>query len=442
MKTPSKLNIAIVFIALSSVFYVLYLITTNYQVKAMQQISPIEISLHSGGNIMKLQLLQGDWQKFLHADYHLYVHKAFIEFRNVWGGDTIYVVVTALLRGTVIRNYPISCKYLSNGELITQPAKFSKLRNSWRYEFTGWQTIFILCPIPRNPPYPTRIQLINKLRDESASLLVEFQGSENYELTTCVPITYGDFNSEALIEWFEFQKYFGVEKVSMNIWKVSEENWKVFDYYRSTGLLDVHRLDAPYNISYKFATHKTFAPGKPYFLEVLYTVDLFECMMRNYQRTKFILVQDIDEILVPHTYKNYKDIIHRNSEYNNIYFDMINFDITCDFVLRNESQFHFRRPFRLTLKPNQKPGPPKSIHRSEACGIFLQHNCVKYVQGKTVKRKHILRDDVMLRHYRKHGRCVDRNLSHYTIDTRLNRFAKDLNGIMKFAKHKILNVTL
>lgn len=432
-------NFFLFFLVLILISSTSYFYSKNYRIPSNNYISPAEIPLHSG-DPLNVKLLKGDWQEFLKADYHLYVHKAFIEFRDVWLGNGPFIVVPSLLRASHVSNYHIECEFLVDDKWIRDAARIERMSNSWRYKYTGWQTVFVLCPIPQNPPHPSHVKLINPKRDESVTLVVEFQETGKYKLTTCVPILYGNFNSEALIEWFEFQKYFGVDKVSMHVWKVSNENWKVFDYYRANGLLDLYKLDAPYKISYKFQTQSNIAADKPFFLEALYTIDLFECMMRNYQRTEYVLVQDVDEVLVPQEFKDYHGLINKYREFDDLVFPMVNFDVTCNFTIPNEKHFHFQRPFRLDPKPFNKQSPGKSLHRTDRCAFFLQHNCIKYLKKyRKYKRQLLTYDEAVLRHYRKHSRCINKVKQSYGIDKRLNEFSKDLDSIITDAKMTILS---
>lgn len=399
-----------------------------------------ETLLHSG-EILKINLLKGGWQEFFKTDYHLFVHKAFIEYRRVWHRNSAVIVIPTLLRGEDVYEFNVECSVKRENHWVKTRAYLDKQRKGWRYQYTGWKTVYIICPISQEPPRPTYVSLQNmKNEDEVVFLPIEFQESANYKLTMCVPIVYGDFNSEALVEWFEFQKHFGVEKISMHIWNVSQENWKVFEYYRSDGILDIYRLDAPYNISYKFEKNKKKAPQKPYFVEALYATDLVECMLRNNQRSQYIMLIDLDEILVPHKYNNFHELLNDYKEADSIRFPMVNFDVTCNFTVSGEKHFHFQRAFRKEPRSYLEQLPVKSIHKTSNCGMFTQHYCERYL--KTPNITLIDYDVMMLRHYRRTAKCTSRDTSNFVEDTRLNRFANSLNFKMTETKNKIFGFKL
>ncbi|CAD5122921.1 unnamed protein product [Dimorphilus gyrociliatus] len=400
------------------------------------QVRPAESLLYSG-EVNTVNVLKGGWQEFMKKDYHLFVHKSFIDLRQGVFGETAVVITTGILRGRAFYEFNVNCKLYYEGEWITKRAALGQVPRSWRLEFTGWQSVHILCPISKVGPYPSQLILEDTKTLERVFLPVEIAESGSYNLIACVPIVYGNFNSEALIEWFELQRFFGVQKISMHVWKVSKENWEIFSYYKAQGLLDFYNLDTPYNITYTFEKNKSRAPAKPYFLEVLYSTDLTECMLRNYLRSTYIMVMDLDEVLVPKKVNNYHELLNKFKEYDTINFQMKNFDITCNFMIPDETHYFFKRPYKEIIAAGKESLlPAKSIHKALKCLMFLQHNCVR--PSKPYKKQMISSDEVVLRHYRKRGRCVQ-SRRHFVEDRSLNRFSPNITERLTIVKAKLLH---
>lgn len=428
-----KIRFFFVFLLLLLVCLLSILKSTNISSVDFKNVLPAQLPLHSG-QPMKIQILKGDWQEFLKQDYHLYVHKAFIDLRkgSFWGSPA--VIITSLLRGSDIIDQNIQCQMKVEGNWLITKAVVKKFSKSWRYEHTGWQYIVIQCPISDKAPYPTHLALQNMKHEmESVFMPIEMPQSGRDKLVVCVPIVYGDFDTEALIEWFEIQKYFGVNKVSFSVWKVSDANWKVFDHYKREGFLDFHRIDTPFDVSYQFQTNKQYAPKKPYFLQTIVGIDAIECMMRNYQRTKHIMMMDLDEVLVPIKFKNYAKFLSNYKKYNHLMLHMISFDVTCNLTIKSESHFFLRRPYR---GPLNRLGPYKTIHKTLGCAFFLQHNCIVELNNPKVNLNahDVSFDDVVLRHYRKRYRCVKKSVENHTVDNSLNLYSEHLNPKLTKAK--------
>lgn len=429
-----QLFLILVLLSFFSIF-----ISKNYTTNDFQKILPARVSLHSGSS-MSVNVLKGDWQEFLKEEYHLYVHKAYLDLRkgHKWGSPA--VIITSLLRGSNILNQSIECQLKVEGNWIKQKAILKRFTTSWRYEKTGWQYIVIQCPVQGYPPHPTHVILQNlKYEQESVFLPLEMPQTGRAKLVTCVPIVYGDFDSAALVEWFEIQKYFGVSKVSFSVWKVSEENWKVFDYYKKEGLLDFHRIDTPFDVSYKFQTKKLIAPKKPFFLQTLVGIDAIECLMRNYQRTEHIVMMDLDEVMVPLKFKNYHGLLSKFSKYDHLIFPMVDFDVTCNLTFDSEKHFFLRRTYRDHTENSKKTLLVKSIHKTSKCAFFLQHRCVMKLEDEVVDSNSITVSfkDMILRHYRKRFRCSKKSVQHYILDKSLSKYSNYLTPILDKAKSEL-----
>lgn len=65
------------------------------------------------------------------------------------------------------------------------------------------------------------------------------------QMAVCGKIVYGDISAVSMIEWFEYQKYMGVNKVLLYTYNLNDDAKKVLNYYVVTGLAEFHPYSLP-----------------------------------------------------------------------------------------------------------------------------------------------------------------------------------------------------
>lgn len=64
-------------------------------------------------------------------------------------------------------------------------------------------------------------------------------------IAICAKIIYDHYPADRLIEWFEFNKLMGVDKIMMYRYNISKNAQKVLDYYEINGFLETIEYDYP-----------------------------------------------------------------------------------------------------------------------------------------------------------------------------------------------------
>ena len=64
-------------------------------------------------------------------------------------------------------------------------------------------------------------------------------------LAICSKIAYGDLNKALTIEWMEYNKAMGLEKVLVYTYKLTQQALTVLWYYGKTGFLELRKFDLP-----------------------------------------------------------------------------------------------------------------------------------------------------------------------------------------------------
>ena len=119
-----------------------------------------------------------------------------------------------------------------------------------------------------------------------------------HEFAICVSISFGNINKTEFIEWMEMYKIFGVTEV--NIYDSGIQNTEihdVFQHYIKEGVLNVIYMP-PAVFSVEKNAHRLSSPAS-----------LNDCMMRNMYRYRYMIVVDLDEIIIPKLDKNYHDLL-------------------------------------------------------------------------------------------------------------------------------------
>ncbi|XP_066569254.1 uncharacterized protein LOC136758619 [Amia ocellicauda] len=124
-----------------------------------------------------------------------------------------------------------------------------------------------------------------------------------YEFTVCISNLFGNYNNVLqFIQTIEVYKILGIERVLIYNTSCSPLLEKVLQYYKEEGTLEV----VPWPITsflnpssgWNFQEHK----GDLHYYGQLTTLN--DCIYRNMYRTKYLLLNDIDEIIVPYQHNN------------------------------------------------------------------------------------------------------------------------------------------
>nr|XP_023696628.1 beta-1,4-galactosyltransferase galt-1-like isoform X3 [Paramormyrops kingsleyae]XP_023696630.1 beta-1,4-galactosyltransferase galt-1-like isoform X3 [Paramormyrops kingsleyae] len=120
-----------------------------------------------------------------------------------------------------------------------------------------------------------------------------------YNFTVCISNLFGTYNNVLqFVQTIEVYKLLGIQKVVIYNTSCGPDLDKVLHYYREEGTLEIHQwpIDQFLNPSkgWNFEEHK----GDLHYYGQLTTLN--DCIYRNMYRSKYLLLNDIDEIIVPY----------------------------------------------------------------------------------------------------------------------------------------------
>nr|XP_015222072.1 PREDICTED: uncharacterized protein LOC102694640 [Lepisosteus oculatus]XP_015222073.1 PREDICTED: uncharacterized protein LOC102694640 [Lepisosteus oculatus]XP_015222075.1 PREDICTED: uncharacterized protein LOC102694640 [Lepisosteus oculatus]XP_015222076.1 PREDICTED: uncharacterized protein LOC102694640 [Lepisosteus oculatus] len=141
------------------------------------------------------------------------------------------------------------------------------------------------------------------------------EGDFPYEFTVCISNLFGDYNNALqFIQTMEVYKILGIQKVTIYNTSCGPQLDKVLHYYSEEGLLEV----VPWPITqflnpsrgWNFAEHK----GDLHYYGQLTTLN--DCIYRNMYKSKYLLLNDMDEIIMPYKHGRLHELMGNLSAQN------------------------------------------------------------------------------------------------------------------------------
>ncbi len=286
------------------------------------------------------------------------------------------------------------------------------------------------CPLTAKSPLPDLVTLA-QLKDEQ-DLILNKVHIQNYlhstisrNITVCVmSALYGhNKNVSNIIQFIEINKYFGAEYFTFyNSTGAGTDVDNILKYYEGLGMIEIIQLpikNLMYNLHYY---------GQQFILQ--------DCIYHNVHKSKYIAVIDIDEMIIPHAYRNWHDMIRNIDKtgqkcgmvFRNVFFygnakyssNNTTFDsgiLALDWLQRDKV------PWSIKLKT-------KVIYSSKYVNVIAVHNVLRCLGGTQIHTvdPHI----ALLHHYRQPeytgpqwGRILDR-----VLDTTMKQYQQDLVRII------------
>ncbi|XP_041347889.1 uncharacterized protein LOC121367657 [Gigantopelta aegis] len=161
-----------------------------------------------------------------------------------------------------------------------------------------YAALYVMCKLNESKnrkPYSVTITGHNCTQLKNR-LLVNYPEPHRFNITICLSCIHSKYNDETeTIQSIEIDQILGAEHFVVYNYSVGAEVNKVFNYYSSQGILDTRAWNLP-----KTEIH--------YFGQL---AAISDCMYSNRGRSKYVIVKDLDEILVPYKDKTLPPLISR-----------------------------------------------------------------------------------------------------------------------------------
>jgi len=175
--------------------------------------------------------------------------------------------------------------------------------NIYNFEKMAYKEFTYTCPLTISHPIPTHVSITTKPKCASSySTLVPInfvpKQSPQFEFGVCVTNGYGSPPVDEFVEWMELLLLYGVSEV--NLYDTHYENTtRMFSYYAERNVLSVRKL--PHPLLWDAQWYRK--------VRNLRSVAFNDCMLRNMYRYRYLVVIDLDEMIVPRYHVNYSAVL-------------------------------------------------------------------------------------------------------------------------------------
>ncbi|KAM7412526.1 hypothetical protein PAMA_020075 [Pampus argenteus] len=180
----------------------------------------------------------------------------------------------------------------------------------------SYGTVHIMCPLPSGCETPSLIAVTTAAASSedlhhAVFLEVKNQKAESvslpYNFTVCISTMFDFTNVLQLVQSLEMMQLLGVNRVVIYKTSCSPETQRVLDYYTETGLVEV----IPWTISRYLKPSRFWQPGQDagdlhYYGQV---PALNDCVYRYMYQTRYMSLQDIDELILPQSVNSWLDLL-------------------------------------------------------------------------------------------------------------------------------------
>lgn len=381
--------------------------------------------------------ISGAWRIFNSKGNKIYFHRAIYDERvfEKWGSPcvTLYVASNTLQINELRTIY---CKFSASEEV---KATVIWTNEAYRYPFTGIQEYVIQCPLKI---FPVPNYVFIRRDNETTAIAIEKPVKGNQFISVCVPIVYGSFETNQLIEWFEFLRYFGIKMIDIYYWKVSDNVLKVFEYYREQNIVSLKQVQFPIPVEMYEQGDKLKPSQKPYMIKAFMPLSLNECFLMSHLKSKYVLSLDLDEHIIFNStkYANYKELIQYYERPGMVQVETtkLRYDVSCGKKI-DDRHFIFEHRYRQNKSSSSILDNPKSFMSTSNCPYIGNHFCLWVNEKNQTFLPKAQLNEVHVAHYRKWETCGD-ELNYFELDDSLLPFKEDLEEIFNDVKTDFRNM--
>ena len=360
----------------------------------------------------EIEMQNEQWQLMDGVRHEVYLHSAYLDARQAFD-DTPAVRVMLVISGVFFHGRPHCIFWYDDTDKpVSIPTTVVDRLSTKRKHFVNniqYSMYMFTCKIPSSLSTPNQVSMVMNPCESPYNILqviLPYNDDVKQDFAVCVIGQWarvGDVEAAFLTEWIEAYSMFGVGEI--NIYNVSLQVTpmvqRVIDHYTNLGRLRLIHQTAP--VTALDADDEYDAS------QLCLRTSANDCLLRNVNRYKYIMVIDRDEIIVPRKHDSYQEMVKfwansLGSEYDtfpavtvqNSYFYM-NFE-------PDESQPAYMATLRYPLRqPPDEPKleygfqPGKAVTNVQRCKIVWNHNCQLPATPKALAPV----STAMLHHYRR-----------------------------------------
>ncbi|XP_017321843.1 uncharacterized protein LOC108264630 isoform X1 [Ictalurus punctatus] len=217
-----------------------------------------------------------------------------------------------------------NCLLCCSGQTTSVPAMYNIHSDHFGFEYG---TADITCQLPENCETPTHVAITSRSsnKDGSSQDIHTFQPVRNqqkqevfpYEFTVCISVMYDYDNVLELVQAMEMFKILGVQKVAIYKTSCLPKTQKVLDYYIKQNFVELIPWKVNSYIKVSRGWQKSVSSGELHYYGQIAALN--DCVYRYMYQTRYVALQDLDEIILPMNLKNWTELLPElERKYNQI----------------------------------------------------------------------------------------------------------------------------
>ena len=374
------------------------LVSTNEQISELD--SPVTSTNYKLNVLNDPSSSKRQWVQVIDGPYEIYLLSAFYDDRGSSLNSQPVISVLSLLELPVDPDklYLVCLVQCQGGEIVRTALSFvddvlngSGIIHGTHYVgSTPYIRRILRCPLEANchKPKAASLKYITSNSSSLNAVAVEYpERSKKYGFGICVPIMFGCIDPVRVVEWLEIQKILGVDRVFLYNNSVCGETTEILMPYVQQGFVEVIQNSGVKPVW----TGSHYLPDDRESIKTRAALLLNDCMYRQMYSFRFLLLSDLDEVIVPQSAPNLSAMIKQiessllqngtelaAAAFPNFYF-LIDpgFDLEYrDFSQPNYTAFLQHRK-RIAASPMSRHA--KSLVSPLGCASITLHFCVTMI---------------------------------------------------------------
>ncbi|MPC36044.1 hypothetical protein E2C01_029489 [Portunus trituberculatus] len=259
------------------------------------------------------------WQVLRSSDGTFYLYSAFFDNRTLTEpGPSVRILGMADRIKPAVKTH---CQLWYEGQGTPVVAKVVEYRYIWVHDWGNYrngilQPYLLQCVIPESHRHrvPQSVSLVEGSCDRATNNLRVVHNlppdGKKKNFAVCVKgIAFSDDLSVKLVEWLELHFLLGVDKVFLYNLQIHPNVTKVLKFYESQGKVDLKGLTLPGEQPNFRGLLKKYIDKKITHKRQNEVIPYNDCLYRNMNIYKFITLTDTDEVIMPRTVPNWKELL-------------------------------------------------------------------------------------------------------------------------------------
>ena len=249
-------------------------------------------------------------------DEERYIYSAFLDRRF----NTPYLRMFGMQNRNVTSG--LYCRFdYGTGKVDFPPERSYAVYPQWPSEKLKYHAYYYGCAIPdflqlsANVTFSVFVQGSRSQTNIEVTEIGRVPNGDRKELAVCVKAFWGKVDPFRLVEWIEVNRAMGVDKFVIYDRTVVGASARILEYYAKLGLVEIIPFTYVLSMGYLMEDDpmRWRLAHEDFILEQAYLVSINDCYYRFRDQYKYIMVIDLDEVIVPTMNESLVTLIERSN---------------------------------------------------------------------------------------------------------------------------------